>query len=336
MSTAGGEPKFKSEQVDAVYAVATEGGIRAGARALNVMESTIRSRIDRAEEIAGAKFFIRKRAGVVLTEAGHKMVRYAERMQAVSLGYDASKNDVLHKPGQITIACPGALGTYWLVPHLPNLCDQLPEHLTPSIVNDADLDRDRSSEADIAIRYSDPKYTAGLKRSYLGTLHLKLHASRAYLDEHGEPQTPREVLDHWFIEQDTVGAHAFLRSQIFGNKIGENNEPDESYVRLKTPNASAVYEAVALGQGIAAMPTYVREVNSRIVPIDAVPALDWPIYYYLRREAADSPAVRIAIEWLTACFDPIRYPYFAPEYIHPDEIDEQRESGKVVPLFSVR
>ncbi|MEM8697264.1 MAG: LysR family transcriptional regulator [Pseudomonadota bacterium] len=329
-------PKYSMDQLNAVYAVGKEGAFRAGARALNTKPSTVKSRVEKAEELAGEPFFVRQRDGVQLTPAGEAMLRYAEKVLSISPGGDRPEEDILFKPGQVTIAAPGAIGTYWLTPHLSRLCDMLPVHLAPAIVNDTDLEKDRSAEADIAIRYSDPTFSAGLKKSYLGTVHMMLHASRNYLKKHGTPQTPREVLDHWFIEQDAIGAHAFLRNQIFGNRLNDDNQLDESYVRIKTHNASVVYEAVLHDQGIAAIPTYVREVDSRIVPIEAVPALDWPFYYYLRQEAAESPSVRTTIEWLTACFDPVRYPYFAPEYVHPDEIEKQRTAGTVVPLFSSR
>jgi hypothetical protein len=57
------------------------------------------------------------------------------------------------------------------------------------------------------------------------------------------------------------------------------------------------------------------------------------MHYCYHRDARNSPSVRTAIDWLKSAFDPVKYPYFGDEFVHPDDIRRPDRDQKVVPLF---
>lgn len=345
MSRGGNLEGYSFKQLQAVSAVAFSKSIRGAKEDLGYADhKSVSKLIDRAEANAGTRLFLRTRTGVEITPEGERVAALALRVLSTRSDQNRPANNILAQPNQVTIACPSAIGTYWLRPHIEILKRRIARHdpqIIPMIDNDSNLERDRSGEADIAIRYDDSLVVGpgtgpelGVKR--LATVWFLPHVSRGYVEKNGLIHTQADALEHPFIEQEAPGLDHILRERVFGQKLDENDQPDRSHILMKTSDASVIYEAVAHHQGFAVMPTYVREVNPDIMPLEFTGPMMFPLFYYFRKDAVDSPVVRAAIEWLEECFDRNRYPYFDSVFHHPDEIDAQRQDGKVVPLFSAR
>lgn len=82
------------------------------------------------------------------------------------------------------------------------------------------------------------------------------------------------------------------------------------------------------------MPTYVSHHSGRLRMIELGVALKFDMQYFYHADAKDSPAVRATVDWLRAAFDPRAYPYFADEFVHPDECRSASSHRNVYPLFS--
>ncbi|WP_235973952.1 LysR family transcriptional regulator [Parasphingopyxis marina] len=309
----------------AFQAVADAGSIRSGAVGLGVAVATMRYRIERLEKQCGECLFRRTKAGIELTAAGKKMRRSALAMKEAAYASPEGQQDILVKPGQISIACSEAIGSLWLTPQLNSLKSLLPE-LTIGLHCDFNLSNDLSESADISIVFTMPS-DDDLIISRLGTLHFMCYASNEYIERHGAPRSLEDLRNHNFIEQDAPGMNASMRDFLVGGG-GETN-----FVTLRTNSSPALYFTVANGSGIAAMPTYFSHIAPKLRPIDIGARLRFDMHYCYHRDARNSPSVRTAIDWLKSAFDPVKYPYFGDEFVHPDDIRRPDRDQKVVPLF---
>lgn len=318
------EANYHWDDLKAFQAVAEAGSIRSGATHMGVAVATMRYRIDRLEKQCGECLFRRTKLGIELTPAGQKMRHRAFAMKEASRTSPDRAQDVLIRPDQITIACSEAIGSLWLTPQLDALSAALPD-LTIGLHCDFNLSQDFSDIADIGIVFTPPK-DEELIMSRLGTLHFMCYASNEYLERHGAPQSLEDLRNHSFIEQDAPGMNATIREYMIGGG-------DTNFISLRTNSSPALYFSVANGNGVAAMPTYFSHLAPKLRPIDLGARLRFDMHYCYHRNARKSPSVRKAIDWLKSAFDPAEYPYFADEFIHPDDIRRPDSDQKVVPLF---
>lgn len=74
-------------------AVARTKGITAAGRELNTVQSNVTTRIKNLEEEIGAALFTRHSRGMILSEAGQRLLPYAERLLALSLEAQTAAQD---------------------------------------------------------------------------------------------------------------------------------------------------------------------------------------------------------------------------------------------------
>lgn len=102
----------------AFYSVALAGSISGGAERMNVSQPAVTREIKDLELRIGSALFDRRPRGVVLTEAGQLLLRYAEQIFSTALTAERelrSLNDL--SAGHLDITASGTLGVYW-VPRL--------------------------------------------------------------------------------------------------------------------------------------------------------------------------------------------------------------------------
>ena len=313
------------EDLRAFLQVVEQGGFRSAAAAMPVSVNTLRRRVERLETAVSATLLSRTQLGVATTAAGAMLLRVTREMRAATL--DASTGDdsnVLVAPGELRIGCTEGLGSLWLTPRLNDLHARL-DGLTVSLQLDYDMARDRSHEIDVGIAFAPPA-DPDLVCAKLATLHYMLFASDAYIREHGEMRSMDAFRDHRFVEQATPGVNSGLIDFL----IGSDRPP--GFVPIRSNSALSVYWAVASGAGIAALPSYARVMAKHLRPLDIPLPLRFELWYYYHPGARRSPAIRAAIDWLKAAFDPVDYPWFAERFIHPRDFAAARD-GTVVPLF---
>ncbi|MBA3896332.1 MAG: substrate-binding domain-containing protein, partial [Sphingomonadaceae bacterium] len=197
--------------------------------------------------------------------------------------------------------------------------------LTMSMICENDLEVDRSDDLDIGIVWQPPR-NPDLMVAKLATLHFMPFASRAYVKEYGVPSSAEEMLEHRFIEQIAPGIKSGLLDQLVGT------ERPPGFLPIRTNSSLAIFWAVANGAGIAFMPAYAAALVKKLVPIDLPFQIKFDIFYYYYPEARTAPAIVAGIEWLRGAFDPGTFPWFRPEFVHPNDFFE-RGSGNVIQLF---
>jgi molybdate transport repressor ModE-like protein len=312
-----------------LLAVAEVQSFRAAARQAGCSVNTIRSHIERLEEISGSTLLHRSRGGISLTDAGAHLVEMAREMRAtMATGGSPTTDTVLIKRGELRIGCSEGIGSLWLTPRLLDLQAHNPE-LTVHLQSDYNYARDRSQEVDIGVTFAEPK-DLDLVSGKLGYLHIMLFSSEAYLREHGTPLTLDELRQgrHKFIEQVAPGINSSIRDFFVGQDLPAGCIP------IRTNSSLAVFWATVNGAGIAALPTYGRAISRKLIPVNLPVQLRFPLWYFFHSSARKSKPVVDAVRWLKAAFDPDLYPWFGEEFVHPDDFVLQDGASNVISLFS--
>jgi DNA-binding transcriptional LysR family regulator len=235
------------------------GGQKRAARALGIDPTTVGRRLSALESALGARLFLRTPERLQATPAGVRLLPYAERIEAAAL---EAERELLaadtRLEGSLRVTATDGFVHYVLIPALSEFRQQHPL-LTIDLRADVrvlDLSR---READVAVRLLKPKQPALIARR-LGTLHLSLFASQAYLDRRGAPRNSSALSTH-----DFIGFEASL-DDLPQTKWLRRTVPEPRYVvRATTTTAQVV--ACAEGHGIALLPTFTAAKEARLKPV---------------------------------------------------------------------
>lgn len=297
-----------------LLALAESGSFRSAAALAGVALNTIRSKIDRLEVQFGTPLIVRSVEGVRLTQEGHELVAIARQMQLI--GHTARRVQtppVERVPSRVRVAVTEGLGTFWLVPRFVEFHDANPDvgvdlhcDMTPPDV----LFRD----TDIAIQLSRPR-SPGLIAERLGSLHVMPFASADYLARRGMPASLEDAIHHDLVwqESDQIATEA-----LSGYIAATNARPK---IVLSTNTSSSHYWAVTKGAGIGFLPTYASAIGTAAKPIGIGVHFRRDIFVVYHPGAKNSPEVESVLAGLRAAFDGDRYPWFAEEFVHPDEFE---------------
>jgi DNA-binding transcriptional LysR family regulator len=297
-------------------AVASEQSFRKAAGKLKLAVNTVRARVQRLETSLDTTLFGRTRDGLILNADGTHVLEIALEMQAMSQRLMLGRgNNTVRKKGELKISCSEGIGVFWLAPRLHELQFLVPD-LTVSLLSDFDQNRIHSRESDLCLgflRPTDPD-TIFCK---LATLHFLPYASDAYLHIHGHPKSIEEAEKHRFVVHDAPGLHAETMSLF----AGANTMRRMAITKVNT--SYLLYRAVVNGLGIGALPTYVHAISPTVCALDIPVQLKFDLWLSYDRSVQKSQPVRIAIDWLKACFNPEKQPWFRERFIHPNKFQDQ-------------
>ena len=171
-----------------------EGSFSAAARSLGTTPSAISKRVAKLEDRLSIRLLQRTTRSLSLTSEGGI---YYERVARLLQELDDANDSIISggKPrGKLTVSTSLDFGQRFLVKRLPIFLAQYPEievnlQLTERIV-------DLVTEGiDVAIRLGDLK-DSSLIRKHLGIARFVLCVSPEYLETHGQPATPADLVHH--------------------------------------------------------------------------------------------------------------------------------------------
>ncbi|ESA32520.1 family transcriptional regulator [Leptolyngbya sp. Heron Island J] len=171
-----------------------EGSFSAAARSLGTTPSAISKRVAKLEDRLSIRLLQRTTRSLSLTAEG---TIYYERVARLLQELDDANDSIISggsPRGKLTISTSLDFGQRFLVKRLPIFLAQYPEievnlQLTERIV-------DLVTEGiDVAIRLGDLK-DSSLIRRHLGAAEFVLCASPEYLETHGQPATPADLVNH--------------------------------------------------------------------------------------------------------------------------------------------
>jgi DNA-binding transcriptional LysR family regulator len=233
------------EDIQAFVAVADAGGLSPAAQRLGVSKSIVSRRLARLEKSLGATLLTRSTRGATLTEAGATFREHASRIAGEA---DAAR-DALSPSGtvrgRLRVSAPLSFSATHFAPVLAELATRYPDLEIQASFSDRVVDL-VAEGFDAAIRLGileDSNLVARRIASFGG----QLVASPGYLEKHGTPRTPEELLTHatvnrindeWPLTHDgrTITLHP--------------------RARFTADHGAALVPAVLAGLGIALLPDF--------------------------------------------------------------------------------
>ncbi|MBY3226039.1 LysR family transcriptional regulator [Rhizobium laguerreae] len=180
--------------------VADAGGVSSAALRLGISKSMVSRRITRLEAELGAQLFARTTRGIALTEAGFTFRDYAAR---VSADLDVVRETILpagELRGRMRVAAPLSFGPTYFAPLLSQMASRHPQLQILSSYTDRFVDL-VGEGFDCAIRLGHLP-DSNLVARRIGPIFGKLVASPAYIEAHGAPETPDEIVNHQVVMRD--------------------------------------------------------------------------------------------------------------------------------------
>ncbi|MBN9253442.1 MULTISPECIES: LysR family transcriptional regulator [unclassified Mesorhizobium] len=183
--------------LSAFVAVARAGGFREAARTMGVSASSLSETVRRLEGALGVRLLNRTTRSVAPTEAGARLLeRLAPALGEVEAALDLVEDFRGRPAGTLRLNVPVAAARLVLPRLVPAFLEAYPEIRLEITAEDSFVDL-LAAGCDAGIRY-DERLEQDMIAVPIGPRRQRFAsaASRAYLDRHGRPGHPRDLLGH--------------------------------------------------------------------------------------------------------------------------------------------
>jgi DNA-binding transcriptional LysR family regulator len=275
--------------------VADAGGVSPAARRLGLSKSIVSRRLVRLEEELGVQLLARTTRGAALTEAG---VTFRDHAARVSAEIDVARETILPAGdlrGRLRVAAPLTFGPTHFAPVLAQMALLHPRLHIHTCYTDRFVDL-IAEGFDCGIRVGTLE-DSNLIAKRIGPIFGACVASPDYINAHGSPKTPEDILTHEALLQGT---------EAWYFRDGDKIITVRPQGRFKADSGVALVDAAIAGLGIARVPNGL--INDHIASGALVPVLTRypipPAGAYVVRPPSQYPArkVRVLTEMLIACF----------------------------------
>lgn len=284
------------EELRTFVEVAAAGGISGAARRLGLAKSIVSRRLLRLEDELGVPLLARNSRGVRLTEAGATFRAHAARACAE---IDAARETIMpdgELRGRFRIAAPLTFGPAHFASVIADLARRHPRLHVDTCYTDRFVDLvGEGFDCGIRVGYLPD---SDLLSRRVGPLYGQLVASPAYVEKHGAPETPQDLLAHQALMQ--------------GNESWQFEDGDAIVTvrpqgRFKADNGTALVAAAAAGLGIAWLPDGVTKdflsSGALVAVMTRHPPPPAGIYVVRPPDQHPAPKVRALTEMLIDCFE---------------------------------
>lgn len=252
-------------------AVAKHRRLNLAADELRVDHTTVGRRISALEHSLGQRLFDRMAGGWELTSAGGLLVEPAESVAAaLRSAHDAigGRGSPLH--GRVRVACPDGFGAFLFAPALGALRKANPDLTVEMITATSHLPL-TVRDFDVAVTLEEPPDSSRVIKTHLTPFVFRLYATPEYLANAPAIRTVNDIASHtliWYVDRlidvDSLRAvHDLL-------PVG---------VRIQSTNITAIWQAAAAGVGIAPLPAFMAQNDSRLVRV--LPEVEFSGDYWL-------------------------------------------------------
>jgi DNA-binding transcriptional LysR family regulator len=243
--------------------VIAEGSLAGAARALDLAPAVVTRIVAELEAHLGARLLNRTTRRLALTDAGETYHDQARHILANLDDADALAGAANSQPsGVLRVLCPPAFAVHQLAKHLPDFRRRHPmisiEIATPGPVSVADENFDVS-----ILSIGQQPLQGEFVAHRLASSAFVLCAAPGYLDQHGRPTDPQQLLDH----QGLLPAVAAVRSELtlYRDAVAGNDGQvtrltlSASKSTLLTSNLDMLLACATAGLGIAGLPSFIAE-----------------------------------------------------------------------------
>lgn len=273
--------KIPSDHLHAFLEICRRRSITAAAKHMGLTQAALTLRLKNLESVLEETLLIRQRTGVVLTEAGRRILEHAELVE------DLEKECLgdLHHEGEISgtlrIGCFSTIGRSLVLPALHPLLMKHPKigfHFAIKELRELPALL-QSGEVDI-IFLDKELVREGVENSHLGNEEYVFISSKKFL------QVPEIYLNH--DEQDRM-------SFRYWEKLGT---PKAKLDRKYLDEIYSVIDGVATGLGVSVLPRHLIEEDKRIKIIHPTKFLSSPVYMITKKRAWQPKHLQLAQERL--------------------------------------
>lgn len=239
--------------------------ITAAADSQDTVKSAVSKRLSDLEKALGVELIRRSTRKLHLTDAGRSYYqRCVQILAEIDELNESIRGDELVLRGRLKVTAPMSFGLRHLQPIVIEFAKQHPMLQLDLIFSDRVVDIVQEG-VDLAIRVGELQ-DSSLIAKRLFPIHQVICASRDYLQQHGEPETPEDLKKH----------KCLVFSDTAEPTIWKCRAPDNRNIRIDVPPAmladsgEVLLSATCAGMGINKAPTFVahkaRE-EGKVVPI---------------------------------------------------------------------
>ncbi|WP_084419094.1 LysR family transcriptional regulator [Henriciella litoralis] len=297
-----------------VFGVVSElKSLTAAAKRLGESTPTVSRKIVELEKTLNCQLLVRTTQGVELTEAGRLAAKHilAINDEANTLWNDVANFDI-EGGGNIRMIAQDGVASHWLTRFLPSFQRDNPHVEFDFKIQEREPDL-LTGEADVTISFSEPRHRE-LQSIRLGVLHYMFFASQDYLDRRGTPQSLFDLDAHDCLAHDSY-VHQVERWSSRGANLKKS-----LHVKMQTNSGTVLKEVCANGGGVALMPSYVAEIDRRLIALqmpEIAPIQFWLVYTQRLQRLSRG---RRLVDWVRRQFAGDEHPWFRETFIHPDKV----------------
>jgi DNA-binding transcriptional LysR family regulator len=257
MRSSGGPDVASSIDVDRLnlitsfVSVAEHLSFIAAANVIGTSPSTISRKVSRLEDALGLRLFERTTRRVALTEAGR--LYHAQCVQIVNhlANADAMIASLNSEPnGQLRVSFPIAFGRLQLSAIISEFLDTYPKVKVEANYTDRFVDLIEESY-DAVVRIGSLPDSNLVARKIAANRRLVV-ASPAYLERHGVPHEPADLVSHHCLRFSRYSASGSVWRFKRDSRIDEIKISGE----FRSDSSEAIYETVLRGRGIGLVASY--------------------------------------------------------------------------------
>lgn len=290
----------KLAAMNALVKVVASGGYAEAARRLGLTRSAVSKAVMELEESLGARLLDRTTRRVTPTEAG---LAYYERCLAILAQVEETEAQVsrLHDEpkGTLRVNAPMSFGTLYLGNAIADLMIRYSDLKVELTLTDRLIDP-LEEGADVTVRIGTPTDSSLIARR-IAPARIVLVASPDYIEKHGEPETPGDLVEHRCL---SYGHTTSLQRW----HLTENGESVSVSIAscMSSNNGDVLREAAVKGIGIAVLPTFIvgNDIAAGrlklVLPNNRPPDLTIHALYAPNRYLAAK--TRVFIDFLVDCF----------------------------------
>lgn len=177
-----------------LLAVAETGSFASGARQLGLSPPSVTRAIAALEQRLGTLLLARSTRSVRLTEAGQRYVEDCRRiLQELEEAEELAAGSILRPRGNLTVTAPVLFGELYLIPLIASYLDAHAEVTVNALLVDRVVNL-LDEGIDVAVRIGQlPE--GSMTAIKVGEIRPVVCASPDFLDRHGRPRHPNELLD---------------------------------------------------------------------------------------------------------------------------------------------
>jgi DNA-binding transcriptional LysR family regulator len=296
MATSAREP-CKIADMDAnpddllvLLAVSRSAKFTTAAQVLGLNHTTVSRRIAALEKALGGRVLSRAAGGWELTALGAEAVQVAEQVETAVRSLKQSGRAPDPVTGVVRMTATDGFSAYIAAPAVARLRREHPG-LSVEVVTVTRRALQQRSGLDIEVVVGEPQVHRA-EAFRLGEYMLGMYASRSYLEEHGHPQSVKELTEHPLVY--------FVDSML---QVDDLDAPRRLVPGMRdaltSTNVFVHVEATRAGAGVGFLPCFMADLHPdlvRVLPGEFSETL--PYWMVLRPDSLRRPAVAAVVQAL--------------------------------------